>query len=281
MAYDDKDIVVTPNKGAAGAPQITLTSADAGSNTSISIVAAVTGTTASIIFNGSVGDLLSISATTTGTLFGVNDASGIPSLEVMDDGTVRLAQYGGNVGVGTASPSYKLDVVGTLEATEFIGVFPVGTAMLFVQSAAPTGWVKSTAHDDKALRVVSGTAATGGSTAFTSVFASRTPAGTVGSTTLTAAQTGVPAHSHNVSDPSHKHTLRNDPDTAADGGVGLGAEDLITAILRADAMDNALTGISINDAAAAAAAEGHTHTFTGTALDFAVSYVDVIIATKA
>jgi hypothetical protein len=38
--------------------------------------------------------------------------------------------------------------------------FGPGTAMLFVQAAAPIGWTKSTAHDDKAIRIVSG--ATGG-----------------------------------------------------------------------------------------------------------------------
>ena len=45
--------------------------------------------------------------------------------------------------------------------------------MLFVQSSAPTGWTKSTTHDNKALRVVSGSASSGGSSAFTSAFASR------------------------------------------------------------------------------------------------------------
>ncbi|MDO8706436.1 MAG: hypothetical protein Q7J84_15965 [Sulfuricaulis sp.] len=48
--------------------------------------------------------------------------------------------------------------------------FSSGTAMLFVQTAAPTGWTKSTTHNDKVLRVVSGTASSGGTTAFTSVF---------------------------------------------------------------------------------------------------------------
>jgi hypothetical protein len=34
--------------------------------------------------------------------------------------------------------------------------FPSGTVMVFHQTAAPTGWTKSTTHNDKALRVVSG-----------------------------------------------------------------------------------------------------------------------------
>ena len=58
----------------------------------------------------------------------------------------------------------------------WVDPFAPGTAMLFAQTAAPTGWTKSTTHNDKALRVVSGTAGSGGSTAFTTVFASRTPA---------------------------------------------------------------------------------------------------------
>ena len=44
-----------------------------------------------------------------------------------------------------------------------------GTVMLFMQTAAPTGWTKSTTHNNKAIRIVSGTAtSSGGSTAFTS-----------------------------------------------------------------------------------------------------------------
>jgi len=52
--------------------------------------------------------------------------------------------------------------------------FASGTTIVFYQASAPTGWTKSTSHDNKALRVVSGTGGgSGGSTAFTSVFASR------------------------------------------------------------------------------------------------------------
>ncbi len=41
--------------------------------------------------------------------------------------------------------------------------FPATTKMLFVQTAAPTGWVKDTDQNDRLLRVVSGTPSSGGS----------------------------------------------------------------------------------------------------------------------
>jgi hypothetical protein len=52
--------------------------------------------------------------------------------------------------------------------------------MLFAQTAAPTGWTKSTTHNDKALRVVSGTASSGGSTAFSTALGEPSVTGTVG-----------------------------------------------------------------------------------------------------
>jgi hypothetical protein len=45
--------------------------------------------------------------------------------------------------------------------------------MLFQQTSAPTGWTKSTTHNNKALRIVSGSASSGGSNAFTTAFGSR------------------------------------------------------------------------------------------------------------
>ena len=51
--------------------------------------------------------------------------------------------------------------------------FPSGTKMLFQQTNAPTGWTKVTTHNNKALRVVSGSASSGGSNAFTNTLASR------------------------------------------------------------------------------------------------------------
>ena len=59
-----------------------------------------------------------------------------------------------------------------------VGVgFPSGTSMLFQQTNAPTGWTKQTTHNDKALRIITGTVGTGGSSAFSTAFATPSVAG--------------------------------------------------------------------------------------------------------
>ena len=51
------------------------------------------------------------------------------------------------------------------------GSVPSGSTMLFYQSSAPTGWTKVTSHNNKALRVVSGSGGgSGGSQTFTNAF---------------------------------------------------------------------------------------------------------------
>lgn len=60
-----------------------------------------------------------------------------------------------------------IDVLGLVRGTLYA---PSGTLMLFQQTSAPTGWTKQTTHDDKALRVVSGTPSSGGTSAFSTVF---------------------------------------------------------------------------------------------------------------
>lgn len=147
-----------------------------------------------------------------------------------------------------------VDATGTPSSTTFLrgdgtwaaaGGFDVGTAMLFVQTSAPTGWTKSTTHNDKALRIVSGTASSGGSVAFTTAFTSGLSAG---ATTLSTAQ--MPAHTH----PSGllSPVCSGNPPSAYTNGSG--------------SITTGSTG----------GGGSHTHTLPS----FAVSYVDVIIATK-
>jgi hypothetical protein len=75
--------------------------------------------TDTLSFSGDSGQLFSISDTLSGTIFSVNDISGVPSIEVDDDGTIRLAETTGNLLVGTASDNGdKVQVNGTLSTSQ-------------------------------------------------------------------------------------------------------------------------------------------------------------------
>jgi hypothetical protein len=131
-------------------------------------------------------------------------------------------------------------------------IAPSGTVMLFRQTSAPTGWTKDAVLNDYALRLVTGTASTGGSTAFTSIFAART-----------IAQANLPNVNFTVTDPGHSHTMLGAGiygSGAVTGPAGSGPPTFNTS--------STTTGISV--------ASGGS----GTALDFAVKYADVISATK-
>ena len=59
----------------------------------------------------------------------------------------------------------------TTQLNSKYGIVPQSSVSVFYQSAAPTGWSQSTAHNDKALRVVSGAGGgSGGTSSFTTVF---------------------------------------------------------------------------------------------------------------
>lgn len=131
--------------------------------------------------------------------------------------------------------------------------FPTGTLMLFQQTAAPTGWTKQTTHNDKALRVVSGTASSGGTSTFTTVFANQTPTITIGATTLTTTQ--MPSHGHGYTYPG----------SFWGSSSGSGYD-----------MPKALSGTT----GAAGGGGSHTHSGSSTAITLNVQYVDIIIASK-
>jgi hypothetical protein len=152
------------------------------------------------------------------------------------------------------------------------GSIPAGTVMIFGQTSAPTGFTKLTDQDNAGLRVVSGSAGTGGSVNFTTAFASQTPTGSVsitavagsaGATTLSTPQ--IPSHSHSI------------PTVALyNPGTRIVGHDL-----------NLSTGTASTNNTGGGGS--HTHpfsfssgsgTFSGNAINLAVKYVDVIRATK-
>lgn len=187
---------------------------------------------------------------------------------------------------------------GSVTATTFYGAWanvPAGTVMLFVQTAAPTGWTKSTTHDNKALRVVSGAASSGGSVAFTTAFASQAVTGTVASYTLTTSD--IPSHNHSassssssvssssVSDPGHSHT------TTIYNGLSRqsGSNSLCWVDTATTSTGASATGITVSTSTSTSTSTsigntggggGHAHGFSAPNINLAVQYVDVIIATK-
>ena len=152
------------------------------------------------------------------------------------------------------------------------GIVPQNSVSIFYQTSAPTGWTKSTTHNDKTLRVVSGNGGgSGGTSSFTSVFpgslrtisTSSVPVtGTVGNTTLTTPQ--LPSHTHPNS-----------------GSVGLtlspGSGDV--------AFGAGWTRTSPDTGSGPTSGGGsHTHPWSGTAsftidVDLRVQYIDVIVCT--
>lgn len=117
----------------------TFTGANATTSSSIAMTMYPEGT---LSFDGSAGQLFSISNSMSGSLFTVNDISGMPSIEVIDTGLVKLAQYTGNVGIGTASALNKLAVYnGNIQigSTGYGIVFPDGTVQTTSADATPPG----------------------------------------------------------------------------------------------------------------------------------------------
>jgi hypothetical protein len=136
MALSDKNIKITPNTGSASAdPSLVFTG---GGTSSIGIITAKVYplNSGTLSFEGTSGQLFSITNSMVGSIFSVNDISGIPSIEVLDTGVVRLAQFGGNVGIGIAAPTAKLDVLGNTNLSGTVTTSGLLTSLVASASAA-------------------------------------------------------------------------------------------------------------------------------------------------
>lgn len=158
---------------------------------------------------------------------------------------------------------------------------PAGTVTNFFQAAAPTGWTQCTTHNNKAMRIVSGTGGgTGGSVAFTTAFASQAVSGTnsggsVSATTLSTCQ--IPAHGHAIYGATNISAVgaKSCSSSTVAGNAGISNPGYITTALNSGQPYIQNTG----------GGGSHTHSFTnpsfsGTAINLAVQYIDNIIATK-
>jgi hypothetical protein len=228
------------------------------------VIAGDTSGTCTLQANAVAGTTTLTLPTTSGTLYA---KAGGGAIGVADGGTGATTLTANNVilGNGTSAVQFVapgttgnvLTSNGTTWTSAAAAAFDAGTRLIFAQSTAPTGWTKDTTnYNNHALRVVTGAASTGGTVDFTTAFASQAVSGTVGTSGATTLSTSeIPSH-------THSYQRASGSASGIAGGCGVNNE-------------GATTG--------ATGGGSHTHsggTFTGTAINLAVKYLDVITATK-
>lgn len=94
----------------------------------------------SLSFEGYHGQLLSISPDlTSGYVFSVGDISGIPLLRANANANITANEFGGNFGIGTTNPGYKLEVNGQTAITGSTASISTSTGALVVTGGVGIG----------------------------------------------------------------------------------------------------------------------------------------------
>ena len=96
---------------------------------------------------GSQGQLFSITDSLSGSLFSVNDISGIPIMEVFSDNTIKLGTFnneaiivsGSRTGMGIATPQAKLHISGANNDSLLRIQSPASASILFVTGSGNVG----------------------------------------------------------------------------------------------------------------------------------------------
>jgi hypothetical protein len=174
--------------GGTGTTSTTFTNLTTNVTGTLPIANGGTGTTSTTFVNAATN--------VTGTLPVANGGTGATTqtaYAVLAGGTTSTGAYQSIASVGTSGQVLTSNGAGALPTFQAAaGGFPAGTRMSFQQTTAPTGWTKDTtaAINDSMLRLVTGSASSGGTTAFSTWSAVTT----TGATTLDTTQ--IPSHTH-------------------------------------------------------------------------------------
>lgn len=279
------------SKSVAGSSDVTLTTANASStaeasNKVIELTGALTGNITVyipakennyFIYNNTSGSY-TVSIAATG--HGANSATiaqGAKTLVYCTSDNVEDI-FGDDISVtGNVSASY---FVGDGSSLTNIEPFVAGTKMLFQQTAAPTGWTKQTTHDNKALRVVTGTASSGGSNTFSGVFNTAVPvSGTSNNSTVTISGSTAGHALTQAQLPSYTLTPSQRAKTEDKGTLNRGSSSGGGASYEYLDIPSGGSDQAHSHGAGTLAGDNHSHTYTSN-LELNVQYVDLIIAAK-
>jgi hypothetical protein len=191
------------------------------------------------------------------------------------DLTTPLPAADGGTGLSSAGTAGNvLTSNGTSWTSAAAAAFDAGTRIGFQQTTAPTGWTKDTTAglNNSSMRIVTGSASSGGSVDFTTAFASQTPTGSVTITSVTGTAGATTLTTPQI--PSHSHTA----------GTSDGASPASTRFANGNA-----SPVATRSTNAEGGGGSHDHpfsfssgagTFSGSAINLAVKYYDFIIASK-
>ena len=112
-------------------------------------------------FDGTAGQLFSISDSLGGVLFSVNDISGIPSIEVDDQGIIKLAEFNGHVLIADSAArvntsKYPLQVTGGIHADSISASNIVTETFKTIAVAGQSSIVADTSTDTLTLAAGTG-----------------------------------------------------------------------------------------------------------------------------
>ena len=274
------------SKNVGGSSNVTLTTANASataeaSNKVLDLNGTLTGNITVfvpqvennyLVYNNTSGSFTLDVAATGGT--GTSISQGGYAWIYCDGTNVELAE------LGTNASTISTGTLADARLSSNVVLFDSGTSMLFQQSTAPTGWTKQTSHNNKALRVVTGSVSSGGSNTFTDAFNStKTVSGTTGGTGVTI--TGSTA-GHSITQaqlPSYTLVPTQRAKTEDKGPLNRGSSSGGGASYEFLDIPSGGSDEAHSHGVGTLAGSSHTHSFSDT-FNLDVQYVDFIIANK-